>query len=263
MDYKTLIVEKENRIFTITLNRPEKLNAMNADMNTELMQVIKEAQQDSEARVVIFTGTGRGFCSGADVAMLGTESVEISVASYFTLARADQERVLTIRNMPKPTIAAVNGVAIGMGLGLVLACDIIIASEKARFGTGFVPIARHPDNGVTYLLPQRVGVSKACELLLTGRIIDAEEADKMGLVNRVVPHDQLASATKELATTLARQAPLAVSTTKVTLYQGLTMDLPSVMELESRAQMLTALTEDAKEAINAFLEKREPIFKGR
>ncbi len=260
MESKTIIAAKKDRVLTITLNRPDKLNAVTNEMAVDLMQLIKQAQEDSGVGAVVFTGAGRGFCSGADVAMLGAATSETTVVDRLELAKSSAERILAIRSMPKPTVASVNGVAIGLGLGLALACDIIIASQNARFGAGFVTLGRAPDNGVTYFLPQRAGMGKACDLLFTGRIIDAEEAAKIGLVDRLVSHEQLASATRDLAVTLAKQAPVAVRMTKAALYRALTMDLPNVLDLEAKVQAIVATTEDAREALTAFLEKRQPLF---
>jgi enoyl-CoA hydratase/carnithine racemase len=171
--------------------------------------------------------------------------------------------ILTIRNIPKPVIGAVNGNAIGAGLSLALVCDIIIASDKAKFGAPFVKVGLHPDNGATCLLVQRLGLYRATELLLTSRIIDARQAEKIGLVNQIAPADQLDEIVWKTATDLSKMPPLSVKMTKASLYQALTLDFAAVLELEARAQSILSSTQDFKEAMDAINEKRDPIFKGR
>jgi enoyl-CoA hydratase/carnithine racemase len=261
MNYKNLILKKEEAIATITLNRPEKLNAMNMEMTDEIVQANREVAQDESIRAVIITGAGRGFCSGAD---LSAADFKITgSADALKLMQSAAPVVMGIREMPKPVIAAVNGPAVGGGCNLALACDIIIASEKALFGQPFVLRGLHPDFGGTYFLPRMIGVAKAGDLLLTGRMIDAAEADRIGLVSRVVPEDQLESVAREIAMTLAKGAPLAISLTKASINKALMMDLPTALESEARAQSLLFMTEDFREAVAAFLEKREPVFKGK
>jgi enoyl-CoA hydratase/carnithine racemase len=259
LDDKDLILEKKDGIYTIILNRPEKLNALTNDMKLSITQAITEAGHDNEVRVVVISGAGRGFCSGADVGTLG----ETTTAQRLQNMQIVSDMILAIVNLPKPVVASVNGAAIGIGYSLALACDVIIASEKARFGGVWVRIGLHPDGGASYLLPRRIGVGKACELLFSGRIIDADEADRLGLVNRVVPGDQLESTVREAAAAMAKGAPLATSLTKTSIYRGLTMDLAAVLELEARAASTLSNTEDSTEAMAAFREKREPIFKWR
>jgi len=261
MDYRNLILKREGGIATITMNRPEKLNALNGEMTDELAQASREIGQDSEVRAVIITGAGRAFCSGADLSA-PEFNVSSSAASLQLMKKATQVTI-GIRDMPKPVIAAVNGFAIGGGCNLALACDIIIASEEAKFSEIYVLRGLHPDFGGIYFLPRAVGVARASELLLTGRIIDASEADRIGLVSRIVPADQLENVTRELAATLAKCSPLAISMTKASFHQALTMDLSTSLECEAKAQSLIFMTEDWNEAKAAFLEKREPIFKGR
>ena len=171
--------------------------------------------------------------------------------------------VLNLRTMAKPVISAVNGVAVGGGFSFALAGDIIIASEKARFSPGFTAIGLHPDNGATYLLPRLVGMARASELFLTNRLVGAAEAVQMGMINRVVAPELLESAVSELATSFTQAAPVAIAITKDSLNRSLGMDLASMLELESKAQSICYLTEDCKEGVTAFLEKRKPVFKGR
>jgi len=261
MNYKTLILKKEDGVATVTLNRPEKLNAMNTEMNEEFIQVSREAGEDRSIGAVIITGAGRGFCSGAD---LSSDDFKIaSPSAAVRLLEPVRTLIMGIREMPKPVIAAVNGPAAGGGCSLALACDIILASEKARFGLPFVLRALHPDFGATYFLPRMLGLAKANDLILTGRMIDADEADKIGLISRVVPEDQLESVTREIAMTLARGAPLAISMTKASINKVLQMDLTTALECEARAQSILMMSEDFRESTSAFLEKRAPVFKGK
>jgi 2-(1,2-epoxy-1,2-dihydrophenyl)acetyl-CoA isomerase len=261
MRYKNIILKKEERVATITLNRPEKLNALTVPMFDELAQACGEVGEDDEVRVVIITGAGKGFCSGADLNSpdFRPESLEACQELMEKIRRV----VMGIRNIPKPVIAAVNGVAIGGGCNLALACDIILASDKARFSQPYVQRGIHPDFGGIYFLPRLIGLAKASNLLLTGRVIDASEADRIGLVSRVVPANQLEDVTRELAIALAKSPPLAMRMTRDSIHQALMMDLPEALDCETKAQSILSLTEDHREAIDAFNEKREPFFKGK
>lgn len=260
MPYETILYRKEAGVGYIILNRPKTLNSLTDQMISELVQVVDEVADDPEARVVVITGAGRGFCSGADMSL-----------SIFTGTPGEIEKVLTLwhlvpaklRSMPKPIIASVNGTAVGGGAGLALACDIVIASEQARFGQVFVNLGVHPDTGATYTLPRLVGVAKAMELLLTGRIVDAREAEAMGMVNKVVPAGSLETTTKELAESLAKGPPLALGMLKQSVYQALQTDLATAIRREIDCLTITILTEDCKEGTKAFLEKRKPEFRGK
>jgi len=261
MDYKNLILEKEDGFATIILNRPDKLNALNAELTEEIVQVCSEVGQDEEIRAVIITGAGRGFCSGAD---LSSDDFKItSLLAGFKLMEQATTLIMGIREMPKPVIAAVNGPAVGGGCNLALACDIIIASEKAKFIEPYISLSAHPDFGAIYFLPRLVGQAKANELLFSGRTVDANEADRIGLVSRVVTADQLESVTRELAKNIAKSSPLVIRLIKASINQAQTMDLSRALACEATAQSIVFITEDFKEAMTAFVEKREPIFKGK
>lgn len=262
MSYKTIIVEKDNGVSTLTLNRPERLNALTPDMAIEIRSAVNELACDPETRVLVITGAGRGFCAGADVSP-GKWQLDTTPVAVTDRAREGSELYKTLRNMMKPVIASVNGVAAGGGMGLALACDIIFASENARFGMTFIKIGIIPEMGGCYLLPRLVGVSKACELIFSGRIIDAREAERIGLVNRVVPPESLEAATKEFALSLAQGPTVAIGLAKRTIYQGLNMDFDAVLESEARAKAVVNFTEDYREAKKAFAEKRAPQFKGK
>lgn len=261
MDDKTIIVKKENGVSTIILNRPERLNAISSEMVRELQDATAELERDKGVKVVVLAAVGRAFCSGAD--MLSPAVIDNTGGELMDGVRLMSDITLNLRRMPKPVLAAVNGPAVAAGFNLVLACDIIIASEKASFGEVFVKIGLHPDLGGTFFLPRLIGTSKACELMFTGKTIDAKEAERIGIVNQVVPHGQLESVVADLASSLAKGPSLAIELVKKSIYQGMTMDLASVIDMEARAQAICMLSEDSKEGAKAFLEKRPPMFKGR
>lgn len=261
MNYETLLLKRESGIATITLNRPDKMNALSPKMVHEIPQALEEVGQDKSVRCVVLTGAGKAFSAGADLdSPIFTMTNPADIKEFFGPVT---RTVMAIRNMPKAVIASINGPAVGGSMNMVLSCDIVIASETARFGEVFVNIGLQPDYGGTYLLPRLVGMGKAMELILTGRIFDAREAEKMGLVSQVVPPDKLESTTQQLARKLANAPPLAVAAAKTSVYQALTMSLSTALEAECRAQSMLFLTEDMKEGIKAFLEKRKPQFKGR
>ena len=260
MNYKEILFEKEKPLAIITLNRPEILNAYTLRMGQEIVKALEEADKDRNIRAVIVTGAGRGFCSGADRTPRAQKAV--------TPIRRDTIFGPLVRKLmgefDKPVIAAINGIVAGGGFSFAMACDIRIASDRASFSQIFAKRGITPDNGSTWLLPRLVGMAKACELVWTGDIIDAAEGERIGLVSRVVPHDDLLSVVKELATRIANGPPIAVQLAKRALYQGvMSTDLPSQMELELHYQAITMATEDRKEGTRAFIEKRAPVFEGR
>ena len=267
MKFDDLIYTKEDHIATITLNRPERMNALTLDTHTELAQAIEQVKNDDEVRVLIITGAGRGFCSGDDVG-----EIFLTGEGWSADAKAKSLAYLeggvegggcgALLSLNKPTIAAVNGAAVGYGCDITLMCDMRIASENARFGEVFIRVGLIPDQGML-LLPRLVGLAKAYELILTGDIIDAREAERIGLVNRVVPHEQLEAVTKELATKLAKQPPLAIRLAKEGIRRGLKLPLHSLLSFHGPAVLFLAGTEDHIEGAKAFTEKREPVFKGK
>lgn len=271
MEYQAILLEKKNNIATLTLNRPEKLNALNPQMMVELVHAFRKVNQDDEIRVLVITGAGRGFCSGVDLtaqtgnqgsssSTKGETETEIEGISPGDFPR---EAPLALSGMKKPVIAAINGAAIGGGLTLTLSCDIRIASETARFGIPLTRLGFTFELGSSYFLSRIIGIGKACELVFTGRMIDANEAKEIGLVNQVVAADQLTEITYEMASNIAKAVPLAQEISKMGLYQGLNADLPTQLRWEVLANGRLGGTEDRKEAIKAFMEKRDPIFKGR
>ncbi len=213
-------------------------------------------------RVVVLTGAGKGFCSGADLMDPGTGKPD-SMDRHIRLAALGEREQIPQLNILKPTIAAINGVVAGVGMALALCCDMRVASDRARFTIPFAKRGIVPDGGVTWMLPRAVGLAKAMELTLLGGIIDAAEADRIGLVNKVVPHDQLMDEVMDMASRIAAMPPLTMALTKRALSMGAEADLAQQLYFETYAQSVCAQTEDTKEAFAAFREKREPKFTGR
>ena len=252
----------------VTLDRPERLNAMSHALVADLHAALDEVGADNTCRVVVLTGAGRGFCAGLDLKGTGpapgTEGLGRPQAGL-TAQQHIARLVPKLRGLRQPVIAAVNGAAAGGGLALALASDVRIAAESARFNVAFVRIGLSGcDIGVSWLLPRLVGASKAFELMLTGRLIDAAEADRIGLVSRVVPDGQVVDAALEVAAEIAANSPFGVWMTKEVMWSNLeTGSLQAAIDLENRTQILTSMTEDMPEAMTAFLEKRPPEFRNR
>ena len=249
----------------LTLNRPDRLNAITQAMFDGIRQVIDEVSQNDDVKVLVVTGAGRGFCSGADVvSRLAVEAAEgVSRETHKEIVEPLGYVGSVIQSLGKPIIGAINGVAAGAGLSLALLCDIRIASDQARFGAVWVRVGLIPDVGATYLLPRIIGLDKALELAFTGDIIDAKEAERIGLVTKVVPHDDLMKVTNELALKIAKGPSVAIELMKRGICRGLDNDLDTQLDFESYAQNLCRETEDFKEGVNAFREKREPRFQGK
>lgn len=264
-DYKDVIVEKDGGVLVLTFNRPERLNALNWRILKEATEVLDQAGSDDSVKVVVITGGGRGFCSGADLAppMEGDDpEPPMDRRLKLTPFRGFGRLALTIRNCPKPVIAAVNGHAVGAGFTMALAADIRIASENAKFSSIFVRRGLMPDSGITYFLPRLIGTGKALELMYSGDIIDAAQAEKMDIVNRVVPHDELMPAAMGLAKKIAQGASMPIEMTKQAVYHGQTTDLETQLAFEAWAQELCHVSHDYKEGKTAFLERRDPAFRG-
>ena len=260
MSYEFILLSRENGVGTLTLNRPDKLNAFAGTMRQELADALDELEKDKAVRVIVITGAGRGFCAGADVAYMAELGAKRDSDGLAALVEAGRRVVRTMRRSAKPVIGSINGVAAGGGANLALACDIRIASDKASLMQSFNRIGLHPDWGGTYFLPRLVGPAKALELFWTADAIDAAECLRLGLFNRVVPHDSLAAATKELAETLARKPALPLSLVKQAVYQSLDRELPDMLDYELEAQIRSFKSDDAREGIAAFVEKRPAQF---
>jgi 2-(1,2-epoxy-1,2-dihydrophenyl)acetyl-CoA isomerase len=254
--------EANDQITTITLNRPEKLNAFSGTMREELLDALRAAAADEDCRVVIITGAGRAFCAGGDVEYMSGLQKNGDVESFRNLLNAGRDVVTQIAEMPKPVIASVNGIAAGAGCNLALACDYRIASDTAKLGETFVKIGIHPDWGGTWFLPRLVGPSRAFELLTTGRMVDAAEALAIGMVDRVVPLTDLPEQTLTLAREIAQGPPQAIADIKRALSASRTNSLLAQVELESEHQVRAFQSRDAAEGMAAFFEKRAPRFDG-
>lgn len=263
MTYETILSETDQGILKITLNRPDKLNALNNAMRLELLDVLTRAKDDSSVRVVVLTGAGRGFCSGADLAA-ATENSSDEPIDYGTLVRNTYNPLITlICTLPKPVIAAVNGVAAGAGMSLALACDIRIAVENAAFLQAFIKIGLVPDSGSTWLLPRLIGLTKAVELMLTGRRVSAQEALELGILNQVVPDAQLMDTAMNMAHEFAKAPTRAIGFIKQAVSFAAGHSLEEALEKEADLQNLAGKTADHAEGVKAFLEKRQPKFRGQ
>ncbi len=264
MKYEGFSLEREEGIAILTLNRPEKLNALTKRMmDTDLPAAMEEVGKDDDIKVLIITGTGRGFCPGADVSELAKGVVVGRGGTRWqNLEPIGASFALSVRNLDKPTIAAINGVAAGAGVSLACLCDIRIASENARFGLAFVLRGLIPDCGATHTIPRLIGTSRALELMLTGDLIDAKEAERIGLVNKVVPQEELMKVAKQLAHKIANGPPVAISLIKRSVYKGVVNTLEQQLDFESYAQNFCIDTEDHKEGVKACLEKRTAVFRG-
>lgn len=265
MDYETIILEKKDRIGTITLNRPERLNAINEKMAEELVDAYDNVAGDDEVRVVVITGAGKGFCAGEDVKVRPADAPGMRKQSVqIAQIRTQQERMIYgPRRIAKPVIAAINGAAVGQGLSICLQSDIRIASENARLGAIWVLRGIPPESLSAYILPQIVGIPKAIELVFTGRIIDAREAKDIGLVTEVYPAEEFAEATHQLAKSIAKGAPIALALAKRAIYQFADLHVSAAMQFERFALDYAFKSEDREEGIRSFLEKREADFQGR
>lgn len=264
MAYQCLLYEVKDRIATLTLNRPERLNALGDTLRDDLLDAVTRAGADPEVGVVVITGAGRGFCSGGDVKSMSERNDAGQVPPPSDRFAPLRDRiVLAMRDCPKPIIAAINGAAAGAGMNLALACDLRIASSAAKFSQAFVKRGLAPDWGGSWLLPRVVGTAKACELIFTGEPIDAAQALALGVVNAVAAPEALMDETYKLARKIADAAPVAVQLSKRAIYHNADVDLRAGLEFESFAQNICKDTEDYREGVKAFVEKRAPAFRGR
>jgi 2-(1,2-epoxy-1,2-dihydrophenyl)acetyl-CoA isomerase len=261
MGYQSLLLDKVDGIATLTMNRPEARNALDVPMREELVDALDEIERDAAVRVVILTGAGGHFSAGGDVKTMAAR--RHTAAEGRARVELLNRFVLRLFNFPKPTIAMVDGFAVGAGCNIALGCDMIVASDRAKFGEVFLRIGLVPDGGGTWLLQRMVGLAKAKEMVLTAEIIDAAEALRIGLVNRVVPAAELESATRALAAKIAIGPPLAATLAKSLLNRAATVDLAAALEGEAFGQSNAITSEDHAEGVRAFLEKRAPKFQGR
>ena len=259
MEYTTILYEKSEGVGTITLNRPKSMNALNSAMLRELSDVFNGIAKDAEVKVVIIAGGEKFFAAGGDITEIGNIATPVDAYNFLN----DAAIFRTLEDFDKPVIAAVNGLALGGGCELIMACDLRIASEKAVFGQPEIRIGVIPGGGGTQRLPRLIGVTKAKELLYTGDTIDANEAYRLGLVNKVVPSESLMDEARKMALKIARQPGIALRATKLAVNGGMSMDIKSAMAYEARCFEILFSTEDQKEGMNAFIEKRKPVFKNR
>lgn len=257
--YQTIRYEKNGNLAIAAINRPEALNALNGTVLQELSRVVAEVENDSEVRAFILTGEGRAFVAGADIG----EQNALDVASARKFSQFGSSIFRRIEKLEIPTIAAVNGFCLGGGCELAMSFDMILASEKAKFGQPEVGLGITPGFSGTQRLPRRVGITKAKELLFSGRMITAAEAEKIGLVNAVYPAEELMDATLEMAKSFTKNAPVAIKYVKASVDRGMQMDIDGGIALENELYAMCFATEDCKEGLTAFLEKRPAEFKNK
>ncbi len=260
MQFQYVIYEKSERRATITLNRPDALNAFNKDVVEEILKALEDAKNDEKIRVVILTGAGeKAFSAGADIkTMKGFDALKARELSLM-----GEKLCSAIENFEKPVIAAINGYALGGGLEVAMACDLRIASDKAKMGQTEINIGLIPGWGGTQRLTRLIGKTKAKELVFTGKMIDAKTAERLGLVNMVVPADQFREAVRKFAMELAEKAPVALRIAKALINKGADMSLDAAIALEREGFGVVGSTEDLQEGVSAFIEKRKPVFKGK
>ncbi len=255
----SILIERRDGIATVTLNRPEKLNALNEEMYAQLTEGFAALAADDTVRAVIVTGAGRGFCSGSDVGGM----LQSDLVSGRARLQRRHRMIRNLVNIEKPVIAAARGPVAGIGFSIALACDLIVAAESAKFSQIFKNIGLIPDGGAVYFLTQRLGIARAKELVYTARMLPAQEALEWGVVSRVVADDQLDDAARLLAAEFAGSATYALALAKKMFESMYTPSLEALLEMESLSQGLARLTEDHREGVTAFREKRKALFKGR
>jgi len=261
---KLQVTVEDDGVATLLLNDPDSRNAMTPDMGEEMVLAVEELRNDAAVRVVLVTGAGQSFSAGGNLSMLARDAGLSSDGPSMAGSPVDfYSRFLSIRKLEVPTIAVINGHAIGAGLCFALGCDMRIAARGAKMGMTFTRLGIHPGMGATYSLPRLVGTAVAAELLFTGRVFDADEAARLGIVSRVVQREDLGRVARDLANEIATAGPVAVRLTKRAIYQGEGRTLEDALALESSQQVQTFATEDAKEGIRAIMEKRSPVFQGR
>jgi len=258
--YEEVMLEKEDGIAILTLNRPANLNALNLSIRVDMLNAFDEIELDESVRVMILTGAGRAFCAGMD---LNPANVAVEDKRGPQIIDSAWQITSHLRNLTKPSICALNGVAGGLGTSYALSCDIIIASEQAKFLTAFTQLGMIPIGGLHYLLPRRIGTHRALELLYTNDVIDAKEMDRIGLVNRVVPHDELMKTAKEMAKRICRIPPFTLALVKQQIYRGI--DLPDIEAELQFCKMLGSMRpegarKDGAEARKWVTEKKEPAY---
>lgn len=261
---QTILTAQEGGVLTVTFNRPEVLNAFNDQMCAELGEALRQAERDASVRCLVLTGSGRGFSAGQDLGAFAEREQRAEPHSIREHLKTTYNRIVTrMRELEKPIVAGMNGVAAGVGFSLALACDIRIAADNAVLTTGFSRIGLIPDGGMSFMLPLLVGLGRASELAFTSDRISAAEAHRLGLVNRVVPADQLGEATQAFAQQLAAMPTRAIGITKRAFNQAVLGNLDPWLDYEAHLQEIAGRTDDHKEGVKAFREKRQATFTGR
>jgi 2-(1,2-epoxy-1,2-dihydrophenyl)acetyl-CoA isomerase len=261
---EVILTSVSDRVATLTLNRPEKLNALSEDLSRRSIEVLTEWGRDPEIGAIVVTGAGRAFCAGGDVSNMGREGeARLTLEQRVDRLRVSHQFPWLLHSLPKVTIAAVNGFAMGAGLGICLACDLRIAAEPAKFGTAYAKVGLGGDYGVTWMLTHLAGPAKAKELFFTADIIDAAEALRIGLVNRVVAPDALAAHVQEFAARIAHGPQTSFRYMKANVNLATMTDFRTMLDREPETHLRCAMTEDHREGVRAFMEKRAPTFRGK
>jgi enoyl-CoA hydratase/carnithine racemase len=260
--YEHILVSEADGILTVTLNRPDKLNAFIGHMRRDLAEALEHAGSDRSVRVVVITGAGRAFCAGGDIGFMAELMQRRDAEEFARILGAGRRVITAMRQMTKPVIASINGPASGAGCNLAFACDLRVASNTATFSQSFARVGLHPDWGGTYFLPRLVTPNKACEMFFLGEAIDAAEAARLGIVNQVVAPEELEGATLQLAERLRAAPPIALAAAKHAVYMSEAAELEEMLRYETEAQLRCFESDDGHEGVRAFLEKREPRFTG-
>jgi 2-(1,2-epoxy-1,2-dihydrophenyl)acetyl-CoA isomerase len=262
-DFQHVLVAQDGAVLTVTMNRPEVLNAFNSLMLQEMIEVVEVASQDTGVRCLVIKGSGRAFGSGQDLSVFFDAHVRSEVLDVSGHLQSYHKLINLIRAMPKPVIAAIHGVAAGISLNIALACDLRIAADNARFTEAFARIGLVPDAGGAYFLPRLIGLAKALEMALLTDEINAVEAERIGLINKCVPVAEFEAETHALARRLAVGPTRTYGYIKELFYSALDLDLPAVLDLEGKLQAVALATEDHHEGVEAFLQKRSPKYSGK
>lgn len=265
MEYKDILWKVENHVGTITLNRPEAFNAISDTMRKELREVIEIINTNPDIRIVVITGSGKAFCAGGDIKLM-KEKIEsnISFQERLTTYRNDVAgMVKLIKSIKQPVIAALNGATFGAGCSIAMLCDMRIAADNIKFGMPFGKRGLIPDWGATYYLPRLIGTSKAIELISTGRTFDAQTALEIGFVNKIVPHEELEETVNNYCQDILQSSPLSVMAGKAAIYASMESEIDTALELEANLQSKCYLSEDHKEGVDCFIEKRDAVFTGK